>query len=182
MDRQTHTMTDPVETARLTLRHFQEADVDGLYEIQRDKDAMRYTFCSPSRAESERRLRAYAALLEELGYAPWTVILRAESRIIGWGGLNVDPFDPGWGVEVAYFFHPSYWGRGFATELVQAALEQGFTQHGLETIGAFAHRENIGSIRVLEKCGFRFTGFEPQLNRNRYRIDQGEWPAAADRT
>jgi ribosomal-protein-alanine N-acetyltransferase len=66
---------DPVETVRLTLRHFQETDVDALYEIQRDEDAMQYTFCSPSRAESERRLRAYAALLEELGYAPWTVIL-----------------------------------------------------------------------------------------------------------
>ena len=71
---------DHVETTRLTLRHFREADVDALYEIQRDEDAMRYTFCSPSRAESERRLRAYAALLEELGYAPWTVVEATQGR------------------------------------------------------------------------------------------------------
>ena len=168
-------MIDSIETARLTLRHFQDQDVDALYKIQRDADAMRYTYCAPSRAEAEQRLRAYADLWGELGYAPWTAILRAESRIIGWGGLNIDPFDPGWGVEVAYFFHPSYWGRGFATELVRASLEHGFLQHGLETIRAFAHRENIGSIRVLEKCGFRFAGFEPQLDRNRYRIDRNDW-------
>jgi RimJ/RimL family protein N-acetyltransferase len=174
-------MTDPVETTRLTLRRFQDADVDALYDIQRDPDAMRYTYCAPSRADAEQRLKAYADLLDELEYAPWTVILRAESRIIGWGGLNVDPFDPGWGVEVAYFFHPaSYWGRGFATELVQTSLEQGFAQHNLETIGAFTHRENVGAIRVLEKCGFRFTGFEPQLNRNRYRIDRAEWSRAVN--
>jgi RimJ/RimL family protein N-acetyltransferase len=173
-------MTSTIETTRLTLRPFQDTDIDPLYEIQRDPEAMRYTFCTPSREESERRLRAYADLVEELGYAPWTVILKSESHIIGWGGLNVDPFDPGWGVEVAYFFHPAYWGRGFATELVQESLRQGFTQHALETIGAFAHRDNVGSIRVLEKCGFRFTGFEPQLNRNRYRIDRKEWRVAAN--
>lgn len=88
---------DPVETARLTLRHFQETEVDALYEIQRDEDAIQYTYCAPSRTEAEQRLKAYAALLDELGYAPWTVILRAESRIVGRGGINIDPFDPGWG-------------------------------------------------------------------------------------
>lgn len=67
-------------------------------------------------------------------------------------------------------------------EVVRASLELGFTRHGLETIGAFAHRENVGSIRVLEQCGFRFTGFEPQLNRNRYRIDRAEWSRAVDST
>jgi ribosomal-protein-alanine N-acetyltransferase len=175
-------MPNTIETARLTLRPFQETDVDPLYEIQHDPQAMRYTFCAPSRAEAERRLRAYADLLEELGYAPWTVVLQSRARVIGWGGLNVDPFDPGWGVEVAYFFHPSYWGRGFATELVQASLEQGFTQHDLTAIGAFAHRDNVGSIRVLEKCGFRFFGFEPRLNRNRYRIDREEWREATNST
>jgi [ribosomal protein S5]-alanine N-acetyltransferase len=171
-------MPNTIETARLTLRSFQDTDVDPLYEIQRDPEAMRYTFRAPSRAEAERRLRAYADLLEELGYAPWTVVLRSESRVVGWGGLNVDPFDPGWGVEVAYFFHPSYWRQGFATELVRVSLRQGFTRHGLETIGAFAHRDNVASIRVLEKCGFRFAGFEPELNRNRYRIDRDEWVEA----
>lgn len=50
------------------------------------------------------------------------------------------------------------------------------------TIGAFAHRDNAGSIRVLEKCGFRFAGFEPQLNRKRYRIDREEWLGAASST
>jgi ribosomal-protein-alanine N-acetyltransferase len=168
-------MPNTVETARLTLRPFQDTDVDPLYEIQRDPEAMRYTFCAPSRAESERWLRAYADLLEELGYAPWTVILMSEARVIGWGGLSVDPYDPGWGVEVAYFFHPAYWGRGLATELVQESLKQGFTQHDLKTIGAFTHHDNVGSIRVLEKCRFRFTGFEPRLNHNRYRIDREEW-------
>jgi ribosomal-protein-alanine N-acetyltransferase len=163
--------TASIETARLTLRSFQADDLEPLYQIQWDGEAMRYTFHTPSRAESAVRLRAYAAQTEQIGLAPWTVLLRAEAKIIGWGGLNIDPFDPGWGVEVAYFFAPAYWGRGLATELVQASVEEGFGRHGLGEINAFVHRENCASARVLEKCGFRFRRFEPRLERNHYVID-----------
>ncbi|HMN27960.1 MAG TPA: GNAT family N-acetyltransferase, partial [Caldilineaceae bacterium] len=123
--------TDTVETARLTLRAFRAEDVEPLYQIQRDPAAMRYTYVALSRQDAAERLRAYAALAEQLGFAPWTVIQRATTRIIGWGGLNIDPFDPGWGVEVAYFFDPAYWGQGLATELVDASLQHGFARHDL---------------------------------------------------
>src|SRR5689334_24525553 len=96
-----------IETARLVLRAFREADVDPLYAIQGDRDAMRHTHAAQSRADCARWLGAYAALESSLGYAPWTAVLRAEDRVIGWGGLNIDPFAPGWGVEVSYFFHPA---------------------------------------------------------------------------
>lgn len=166
---------NPVHTARLMLRAFREEDVEPLYQIQRDPEAMRYTFLAASKAASAQRLRAYAGLAAQLGFAPWTVILRSEARIIGWGGLNVDPFDPGWGIEVAYFLDSAFWGRGFATELVQASLSHGFGQHTLCEINAYVHRENGASSRVLEKCGFEFHGFEPKLDRNRFVIARKEW-------
>lgn len=168
-------LLSPIHTARLTLRAFTEEDVEPLHQIQRDPEAMRYTFWATSKEESAQRLRAYAGLAAQLGYAPWTVILRSEARIIGWGGLNVDPFDPGWGVEVAYFFDPAYWGRGFATELVRASLTHGFHGRALRVINAFVHRENRASSRVLEKCGFQFQCFEPRLDRNHYIISRDEW-------
>jgi RimJ/RimL family protein N-acetyltransferase len=96
--------------------------------------------------------------------------LRDDERVVGWGGLGVDPFDPGWGPEVSYFFHPAHWGRGLATELVRASLEHGFGALTLRAIGAFARPENAASIRVLEKCGFRLLGWEPALERNHYEV------------
>ncbi|MGH7823036.1 MAG: GNAT family N-acetyltransferase, partial [Candidatus Binatia bacterium] len=140
-----------LETARLTLRPFREEDVDPLFEIQGNRDAMRHTYAAPSLDECARRLRVFAALEATLGFAPWTVVLRAERRVIGWGGLGVDPFEPGWGPEVSYFFHPAYWGRGYATELVRAALDHGFGDCALREISAFVKRENVASVRVLEK-------------------------------
>jgi ribosomal-protein-alanine N-acetyltransferase len=165
---------DIVETARLTLRGFASDDVDRLYAIQGDRQAMRHTYAAPSREECARRLETHEGLRLERGFAPWVVVWRDEARVIGWGGLGVDPFDPGWGVEVSYFVDPSYWGRGIATEVVAAALDQGFGRHALPAIGAFAKPENGASIRVLEKSGFAFLRYEPALARNHYEIRRRE--------
>src|SRR5262245_28431339 len=85
-----HTL--PIETPRLTLRAFRDEDVDPLFAIQGDREAMRYTHAAASRQDCTRWLRTFAALASTLGFAPWTVILRTEARVIGWGGLSIDPF------------------------------------------------------------------------------------------
>jgi RimJ/RimL family protein N-acetyltransferase len=102
-------------------------------------------------------------------------VLRGEGRVIGWGGLNVDPFEPGWGIEVAYCLHPDTWGKGYATQLVRASLDVGFGTFQMPAIVAFVHQDNFGSARVLEKCGFRLLGYEARLDRNHYQILQEEW-------
>lgn len=160
-----------IQTSQLTLRPVREDDLAFLYAIAKDQEAMRYTYAAKSFEEFEERTRVYAGLEVTLGYAPWTAVIANEDRICGWGGLNIDPFDPGWGVEVSYYFHPDCWGRGYATELVKASVDYGFGSLGLGEIGAFAHPENGASIRVLEKCGFAMIGYEPKLKRNRYQIE-----------
>jgi len=161
-------------TERLVLRPFTETDVDALYEIQGDREHMRFTFWAESRAACEEWLRQYESLREANGFAPWTIVHRAERRVIGWGGLNVDPHAPGW-VEISYFVHPAYEGQGFATEIVRASLRHGFADLALPEIGAFAKPENRGSIRVLEKCGFKLLRYEPALERNHYQVRRDEW-------
>jgi [ribosomal protein S5]-alanine N-acetyltransferase len=158
-------------TEHLLLRPYRAADVSLLYEIQADRGAMRFTYSAPSPDDCARRLQKYEDSRSQLGYAPWVVLNRGDSRVIGWGGLNVDPFDCDWGVEVSYFFHPEFWGRGLATELVRYSLHHAFQDCSLSRVDAFAMRENTGSIRVLEKCGFALLRYEPRLERNHYRIE-----------
>lgn len=159
-----------IETPRLLLRPFEAGDVDSLYEIQGDREAMRFTHAAESREACARWLADYEALRPKLGFAPWTAVLRAESRVVGWGGLSVDPHEPGWGVEVSYFIHRAHWGRGLASELVRASLDHAFGALGLAEVGAFARPENTASIRVLENAGFRLLRYEPRLERNHYSI------------
>jgi len=40
---------------------------------------------------------------------------------------------------------------------------------------AFAKPQNAGSIRVLEKCGFKLLGYESRIERNQYRIQQSDF-------
>jgi putative acetyltransferase len=155
-------------TAHLVLREFRDSDVDPLYEIQGNPDYMRFTFCAQSRAACENWLRRYADSRRANGFAPWTIVHNSDNRVIGWGGLNIDPTAPEWGPEVSYFIHPAYQGRGFATELVQCSLRHGFADVGLRRIAAFAMPLNDASIRVLTKCGFKFIRYEPALQRNHY--------------
>ena len=163
--------SNSINTDHLILRPFQTNDDSFLFEIQSDPDSMQFTFCSHSLSQTQERLNAYARQLDELGYAPWTVLSKLNGEIIGWGGLNVDPFDSGWGTEVAYFFHPDYWGRGYATELVQASIEHGFKRLRLGEINAYTHPKNLASIRVLEKCGFAFIHYVPKLHRAHYIVE-----------
>jgi RimJ/RimL family protein N-acetyltransferase len=163
-----------IQTDRLLLRPTRLADAEALFAFLGDRDAMRFTHAQPNLRACRRHLAAYEKQRARIGCAPWTIFEKAGDTV-GWGGLYQDPFDPGWGIEVGYFFAPSAWGRGYATELVMFCLQvaRGL---GLERLTAFAHSENLGSRRVLEKAGFSVERFVPEMQRFLYRRHLTEEP------
>lgn len=56
--------------------------------------------------------------------------------------------------EVSYWIGREFWGRGIATHALQAYLEQVRER----PLHARAASDNLGSLRVLEKCGFKRVG------------------------
>jgi len=136
---------------------------------------MRFTWCSPSREATASFIDEYAKRFAEDGFAPWTAVLAAEDRVVGWGGLNRDPHAPHWGVEVTYFIDRSCWGRGLATELVRASLSHAFRELRLPEVGAFVRPENHASARVLAKAGFARIRFVPELERDAFAISSEIW-------
>jgi len=167
------------ETARLILRHPKLADAPALFEFLGDAQAMQYTHVDPSLRACRRRIAVYQWYRRRNDYAPWTIVAKASGQIIGWGGLYEDPFDPGWGVEVGYFFHPASWGLGYASELMAASMKIADDLLRLSEITAFAHPENIRSRRVLEKAGFEPVRFVPEMERLLFRRGRPEPPSAA---
>jgi RimJ/RimL family protein N-acetyltransferase len=87
------------------------------------------------------------------------------------------------GAEIGYWLGVPYWGRGFATEAVRGVIDHAFGELGHATLQAGALVGNPASRRVLEKCGFQWTGV--CLNRirainsaapaDRFRLDRGLW-------
>lgn len=157
---------DPgVTTQRLLLRPPRRADIPALHAFLGDPAAMALTSCDPDLAATRRRVLVHEWQRRRLGYAPWVAVRRADGRVIGWGGLYDDPFDPGWGCEVGYSLHPDVWGQGFASEMVAAALDAARRDGRVGRVRAFAHPDNAGSRRVLEKAGFQQVEFLPAMQR-----------------
>ena len=59
-------------------------------------------------------------------------------------------------VDLGYRFFKKFWGQKIATESALACIEYGFNTLGLKRIIGRAMKENIASIKVLEKCGMHF--------------------------
>ena len=151
------------------LRRSRLADIPALFEFLGDANAMRHTHVDASLRDCRRRIVAHEWQRRRDGFGPWTINTRVDGRIVGWGGLYTDPFDPGWGAEVGYFFRQDAWGRGYASELVAASLDVADRVLELPEVRAFAHSENLASRRVLEKLGFEIVRFVPEMERWLYR-------------
>ena len=80
------------------------------------------------------------------GVEPWIIRTKENAQIIGWGEFYDDPFDPGWAIELAYYFDPSVWGNGYATELFRAALDVADRNSTITEISAFAHPDNVPAL------------------------------------
>lgn len=158
-----------IETEQLLLWPPRLADVPELFTFLGDPEAMRYTHVDHSLRQCRRRIAVHERRRRHDGCAPWVARLKSDSRIIGWGGLYEDPFDPGWGIEVGYSFHPDAWGKGFATELVAAALQVADNVLQLPEVRAFARPENGASRRILAKFGFVEVRFVPEMQRLLHR-------------
>jgi len=58
--------------------------------------------------------------------------------------------------EVCYWIGRQYWGKGIATQALSELLDHLKTR----PLYARAAKDNIASIRVLEKCGFTISGHD----------------------
>jgi len=86
-----------------------------------------------------------------------TIIERAELVAVGGMGLKGAPDENG-AVEIGYGVNPSYQNRGYATEIARGLVAWALAQPGVRRVTAECLEDNAGSIRVLEKVGFRRVG------------------------
>lgn len=66
-------------------------------------------------------------------------------------------------VEVSYYVHDDFQQKGIGTQLLQYAIQYA-RQWGYRVLFAILLDDNIGSIALLEKCGFEKWGHLPQVS------------------
>jgi len=146
-----------LETERLILRPFTEADIEPSYEMNLDADVSKYTGDGGvlSLVEIEKRIRGNVfGDYKKQGYGRLAVELKDKPGFIGFAGLKyLEDYKE---VDLGYRFMKEYWGKGYATEAAEACLNLGFNELKIDRIIAWVLDENVNSINVLKKVGFTF--------------------------
>jgi len=110
------------------------------------------------------------------------LITLANGTVIGGCGFDMRE---GPAAEIGYWLGTRYWGKGYATEAVRALIDHAFTNLEHQALQSSVRVTNPGSRRVLEKCGFQWTGvglcriraLGSSVPVDRFRLERGIWTA-----
>jgi len=164
-------------TARLVLRAPRRSDVKAIASFANDRRIAANTARIPHPYGIEDAEQFIAAVNKREGEACFVIMLECAPV----GVCSVDLREDG--PEVGYWLGVPYWGRGFATEAVRALIDHAFGDLEHEALISGARVNNPASRRVLEKCGFQWTGVRLSRIRainsaapiDRFRLDRGLW-------
>lgn len=144
-----------IETARLSLRWWQESDRLPFALMNADPRVMEFMPACLSRSESDTLADRIQAHFQQHGFGLYAAELREERRYIGFIGLFVPNFEAHFTpcIEIGWRLAAAYWGRGLATEGARAVAAYAFENLQVKELVSFTVPMNVGSRRVMEKLG-----------------------------
>jgi RimJ/RimL family protein N-acetyltransferase len=168
-----------LETQRLVLRAPQLEDAKAIAALANDRRVAENTARIPHpyrMPDAESWIAGSAAELDAETY----LITLANGSVIGGCGFDVRE---GPAPEIGYWLGARHWGKGYATEAVRALIDHAFTNLDHTALQSCVRVTNPASRRVLEKCGFQWTGvglcriraLGSSVPVDRFRLERGIW-------
>lgn len=158
-----------LETERLLLRYFTEADVDNLLILDSDPEVMRFINGGKPTDRATIKEKFIPRILEYYNqyknYGIWAAIDKSSQNFMGWFHFFPATNHPiavelnlinNQEIALGYRLKKSYWGKGFASEVSGMLVSKGFADWEVEKVIAWALLVNKGSIRVMEKAGLKY--------------------------
>ena len=141
-----------LKTNSLIIEYFNTNDISDWAEIESDADVRRFVdgkVLSLKEASEyvEMNIRQY----QTHGYGRYAVRLKENRKLIGMCGFLKENY----GIDFGYRYSKISWGKGFGFEAAKVVLNYGLSELGLEKVVGLTAEENSGSIRILEKLGFK---------------------------
>jgi ribosomal-protein-alanine N-acetyltransferase len=146
-----------LETDRLLLREILPSDAPAILRIFSDDRVTRYydltTYTALSQAEELVDFFDESFELERA--IRWGIERKADGVLLGTCGyIWLRPYRG----EISYELHSDYWRQGYMSEAVDAILDFGYTELGLNRIEAPVLLDNIASSAMLTRLGFTQEG------------------------
>lgn len=158
-DRQEDALTtrfDTIQTKRLVMRRWRDADRKPFAALNGDAETMRYFPSTLDRAASDAFIDVVESRFALHGYGLWALEIAATGEFVGFTGLS-QPMPAGipgaGGVEIGWRLARHAWHQGYATEAAAAALDVAFTGLALAGIWSFTSVRNEPSQAVMRRIG-----------------------------
>ncbi len=142
------------------LRQITQADAADYLEYLSNTEVHRFVpdECLPRDIEqAHKEVQYHIDLYRYKRSISWSLAKKSDHKIVGSCGFNYWNRDHA-RTEISYDLARPYWGKGLMTEVVKTVLAFGFTQMRLHRVEATVAPDNIGSVRVLRKAGFKKEG------------------------
>tara|TARA_R110001583_G_scaffold51161_8_gene159762 strand:- start:13407 stop:13910 length:504 start_codon:yes stop_codon:yes gene_type:complete len=145
-----------ITTERLIVRPFEDNDFEALHQLLSDPDVMRFSlngpYCKEKSADFMKMCMHKSANNQPSLFA---IVDKKSKKFIGSCGFYPQKILGQQELELGYRLSKKYWGNGLATEAAAAVKNYAFDEMGLTRLISLIEKENIASIRVAEKNGFK---------------------------
>ena len=141
------------------LRKITLDDAEDFLEYYSDPEVNKYIISSiPSNIEeSKSELQYWINVFNYSDGIYFAIVKKDNNRLIGTIGISSANRRHN-RIEASYDLAKEYWGQGIVTKALKAVIKYGFEKLQFNRIEAYVMSDNIGSYRVLQKCGFMFEG------------------------
>lgn len=145
-----------VQTPRITLRSWRDADLVPFNAMCRDPQVMAHLGPLQSLDETRAVIARQQALQAERGHCFWALERRDDGAFLGFCGLKIAPERiPGIedAIEIGWRLRRDAWGVGYAREAAEASLAWGFTNLPVDRIVAITTPANGRSWGLMQRLG-----------------------------
>ena len=145
------------ESERLYVQPYTKDDADLFFALNGDAEIMQYIREPKTREQSDAFLEENLKFYEDHpGLGRFAVFTKENNCFTG--SFSLLSIDHSENIHLGYALLKPFQGQGLATELVQASFDYVFHKIPNDKVQALTVAENIGSQKVLLKCGFQFKG------------------------
>lgn len=166
-----------LQTERLLLRSLQPSDENEIFALRSDDNINKYIDRPKAQTKDDakhfiERITQNIAKNETLF---WVIELKQEHSFAGTALLwNINKENNE--AEIGYELLPQFHGKGIISEALKAVLAFAFEKLKIETLLAVVHKENIASLKVLQKYNFIFRT-ELENNLHEYKLNSSAFTA-----
>jgi [ribosomal protein S5]-alanine N-acetyltransferase len=152
-------VSDHTHTSRLCLRRPTGADADSVAEIQGDPATNAFNPSGPAGdEEAAAMLKSWIVDWDRDGIGYWMVREACDEPAIGVAGARLSAGADRAAYNLYYRFRPDAWGKGFAREAGEAAVEAVANRDPSAIVLAVIREDNLPSVRVATSLGLTVDG------------------------